>query len=534
MRKLGYAIAGSLLLVLLVAGCGSSGSDAPITVAEGTVNKACEGTPKRGGDLVYARQAEQVTLNPDDVLSNGDILNDDMIYVGLVRLNPEGGAKVAPAIAQSWTISPDRKTYTFKLRPNVKFSDGSPVTAEDVVFSLERFGDPKINDLLAVVATGYESAEIVNASTVRVKLSEPVAAFLFNLASFAAFVVPKQAVEEEGEAFWKHPVGAGPFKVKEFVLGSHITVERNPYYWEKGKPYLDSVRFNFATETNSRILALKNDQAQIADGIPYSQVESLQGDPELSVQQVPVPANLWMSINNKRPEFADVNVRKAMNYALDRKQMLDQILHGVGSIPNSIFPEFEIDASASEVAPYEYDVKKAKEYMAKSNFPNGFSTTLQYPSGYEYYKQMTLLMQQEFAAIGIKVKLVEQDQTTTTEKYYGGEYDLTFPYNLGSPDVPVPDEYAALYALPSTGTEGFFSFWSDPKIEKLVKKYLIAAPENRTEDWHAAQAAFWDQTPILNVLQTTFINAHQSYVCGTANTALGADSLQLTWLADKS
>ncbi|HEU4599448.1 MAG TPA: ABC transporter substrate-binding protein [Solirubrobacterales bacterium] len=527
----------ALLLALLIAGCGGSGSsDEPLKVAEGgEVTKECSASPRSGGSLVYARQAETVTLDPYNVLGNGDIFTDEMIYQGLVRNDPKGEAEVVPGLADRWEVSSDGKTYTFHLRPGVKFSDGTPVTAEDVQFSLENFGDPEVNALLAVLATGYEKTEVVDPSTVRVQLSEPIAAFLYNIAVFPAFIVPKDDVEREGDAFWKHPVGAGPFRLEEFAQGSHVTLERNPYYWEEGKPYLDSVRFDFALESNSRILALRNGQAQIADGIPYTQVGALQSTPDLAVQQVPVPANLWMSINHEVPELADVNVRKAMQYALDRDQMNEQIVHGVGTNPNSILPEFEIDAPPSEVKPYEYDLAKAKEFMAKSKYPNGFSTTLIYPAGYEYYKQLTLLIQQEFAAIGIKLKLVELDQAANTERFYAGDYELSFPYNLGSSDVPVPDEYAGFYALPASETDGFFSFWSDPKMEKQVQKFLTTPDEGeRTEQWAAIQAEFMDQTPILNILDVPYLYANQKSVCEPAVNILGANQLQLTWLAPGS
>lgn len=533
MPKYGALGVGMVLLAFLTAGCGSSSSGDDVSLGEtNAVSKQCTGTPQPGGNLVFARQGETVTLNFYEVQSNYDIFAAEMIYQGLVRNDPEGETKVVPALAESWDISPDRKTYTFHLRPGAKFSDGSPVTAEDVQYSLENFGNPKVNALLAVLATGYEKTEVVDPATVRVQLSEPVAAFLYNIAVFPAFIIPKETAEKEGDAFWKHPIGAGPFQLQEFAPGSHLSLEKNPNYWEEGRPYLNSVRFDFAVESNSRILALKNDQAQIADGVPYTQIEALQSEPDLTVQRIPVPANLFMTINHKQPELADLNVRKAMEYAIDRDQINEQILHGVGSVPNSILPEFALDAPASQVEPYEYDLAKAKEYMAKSDYPDGFSTTLQYPAGYEFQKQVNLLIQQEFAAIGIDVKLLELDQVSTIERFYSGDYELSFPYSLGSSDVPVPDEYAGFYALPSSETNGFFTFWSDPKIEKAVKKFLISPDEaSRTKEWAAIQGEFMEQTPIVNVLNTPYIYAHQNSVCGAFVNVLGSNQLQLTWLA---
>ena len=185
-----------------------------------------------------------------------------------MRSDPTGSTKLEPSLAQSWTVSADGKTYTFHLRPGLKFSNGQPVTAEDVKWSLDRFGNPKIDAAMSSVAGGYGSSKVIDPTTVQVNLTRPVASFLYNISIFPAFILPKNLVEKEGQSFYNHPVGTGPFIVKEFVKGSHITFVRNPYYWEQGKPYLNSVRFNFATDSNSRILALRGGSAQILDGLP--------------------------------------------------------------------------------------------------------------------------------------------------------------------------------------------------------------------------------------------------------------------------
>src|SRR5262249_13197862 len=149
---------------------------------------------------------------------------------------------------------------------------------------LEQFADPEVNVSLAGVAAGMESAKAADADTVVVKLEHPVAAFLYNLAIFPAFLVDKEKLAKEGPAFWKHPVGTGPFKLKEFQSGDHITFEKNPYFFEPGKPYLQTMRWNFVPNSNTRVLALKSGEAQMADGIPFAQVTSLQGDSSLGIQ----------------------------------------------------------------------------------------------------------------------------------------------------------------------------------------------------------------------------------------------------------
>jgi peptide/nickel transport system substrate-binding protein len=542
MRKLLLIGTMGALLALLVSACGGSSSGGgSISVAkegEGakTANAACEEEPVAGGNLVYSRQLEVITLNPREIKNgNGDIFADEMLYNGIVRNDPNGTDKVVPGLAEKWDISKDGLTYTFHLRPGLKFSDGSPITGEDVAWNLEQFADPKVNVSLAGVAEGMESAKATNNTTVVVKLEHPVAAFLYNLSIFPAFIVDKEKLEQEGPAFWKHPVGTGPFKLKEFQSGSHITFEKNPYFFEKGKPYLQTMRWNFVPNSNTRVLALKSGEAQMADGIPFAQVESLQGEPSLGIQEVELPQAVLMITNTKVPALNDVHVRRALSLAINRKQLNETVFRGTGTVPNSVLMNFELDASDQEVPAFEYNVEKAKAEMAKSKFAKGFSVSLQYPAGLDYFKQMALLIQQEMGEIGVKVKLEELEAATIAEKWLEGEFELTFPFTGTSSDVPVPDEYASFFALPEAELNGFKSFWTNNEAKGLVQKFISSTNEaGRKAEWKVIQELFNEEMPSLNVMDFPLINGHQANVCGTKANGLGVDQLQETWIAKKS
>ena len=149
-------------------------------------------------------------------------------------------------------------------------------------------------------------------------LSKPVSAFLYNISILPAFIVPKKLVQQQGEKFFNKPVGTGPFMVKEWLLGSHITFVPNPYYWEAGKPYLDEVTYNFTTDDNARMLALQSGAAQAVDGVPFSEVATLKADSSVYLQFTTVPYFEGLWLNHKRPQFADLNVRQALQYAIDK------------------------------------------------------------------------------------------------------------------------------------------------------------------------------------------------------------------------
>jgi peptide/nickel transport system substrate-binding protein len=323
--------------------------------------------------------------------------------------------------------------------------------------------------------------------------------------------------------------------MKEFASGSHITFEKNPYYFEKGKPYLQSMRWNFVPDSNTRVLELKSGQAEMADGIPFAQVESLQGESNLAIQQVELPQEVLMVTNTKVKALNDVHVRRALSLAINREQLNEAVFRGTGTVPNSVIQNFELDASDQEVPPFEYNVEKAKEEMAKSKFAKGFSVSLQYPAGFDYFKQMALLIQQEFGAIGVEVKLEELEASTVAEKWFGGEFELTFPFVGTSSDIPVPDEYASLYALPEAELDGFKSFWTNNEIKGLVQKFITNTNEaTRKAEWKVIQEKFDEEMPSLNVMDFPLVNGHQSNVCGTKANGLGVDQLQETWIAGKS
>jgi peptide/nickel transport system substrate-binding protein len=540
MRRTGLLLTVVALTSLLLAACGGSSE----TGGGGSAQKAsltglygastaqvCQGAPVRGGNLVYERQAETQTLDPLNIRNgNGDIFAYNLIYSGLVRSDPTGSTKIEPSLAQRWTVSSDGRTYTFYLRPGLKFSNGQPVTAEDVKWSLDRFGNPKTDAAMSSVAIGYGTSKVINNATIQFHLAQPVASFLYNISIFPAFILPKDLVLKEGQAFYNHPVGTGPFMVQSFVKGSHITFVRNPNYWEKGKPYLDSVRFNFALDSNSRILALRGGSAQIMDGLPFSQITSLSKDKSVNVQAAKVPLFMGMWLNHADKPFQDLNVRKAIQYALNRPEMNRDIFHSLGQIPHSVLMGLKYDSTT--VPAYPYDVAKAKQLIAKSGFPHGFSTTLQYPSGYDYYTQMVLLMQQELGAIGIKVKLVEEDPSTTTSKFLAIKYDMTFPFPSFTSDVTVPDEYADFVADWNNGLHGFFSNWRDPQIQAMVLKFKATLSDSqRAQMWPQIQQALMNQTPFINVMNLPFVNAHRATTCGTDIDGLGSDHLEDTWLA---
>lgn len=526
----GAVLAGAgMSLGSLLSACGSSGTTNPTASSSSGFSSA---TPKKGGTLVYARRQGPTSLDPlNNIGANGDIFATEILFSSLVRPDPKGSVELVPGLADRWTVSPNRHDYTFHIRDNARFSNGDPVTADDVKFSLDRFGDPKTNPILPTLALGYKVTEVVDKSTVIVHLSQQVSAFLDNISIFPAFIVPKKLVEQQGAKFFRKPLGSGPFMIKEWLLGSHITFVRNPYYWETGKPYLDEVRYDFTVDDNARMLALRTGQAQAVDGVPFSDIDSLKSNSAVSVQASAVPYFEGIALNTTRPYLADLKVRQALQYAIDKESINKVVFAGVGTIPNSILPALRYDATPQQLPPYPYDLAKAKQLMAQSGFPKGFSTTLQYPAGFAYYSKLSLILQAAWQQIGVNVKLILLDQGTETSRFYKMDYDMTFPYAQWTSDLVVADEYASFVLDPNSGLNGFYTGWHDAAIWKMFQQYASADEATRTTLWPQIQKGMLDASPFINIMNLPFIQAYRKNVRDPYVNALGANRLEDTWLA---
>jgi len=239
------------LLILLTVG------SLVLAACGGSKNGASASPPKRGGTLEFARHQEPQSLDPVGVADNGSLYTRLLIYDTLVRANPgTTGPAVVPGLAERWSASKDGLKWTFYLR-DAKFADGTPVTAEDVKFSLDRFTNPKINTGLSALACGIAKLEAPAPKTVVLTLSHPVGALLENLSVAVASIVPAKLVQEQGASFWNKPIGSGPFVVQQWVRGSYMILKRNPHYWQAGLPYLNEVRFDFIPDNNARMVKVE-------------------------------------------------------------------------------------------------------------------------------------------------------------------------------------------------------------------------------------------------------------------------------------
>ncbi|HUE28663.1 MAG TPA: ABC transporter substrate-binding protein [Solirubrobacteraceae bacterium] len=415
---------------------------------------------------------------------NGSLWDMIQIYDQLVEYQP-GSLDVQPGLASSWTISPDGKTYTFHLR-SARFSTGAPVTAQDVKFSIDRFASPTVDSAYAgFLAAAYKSSDTPNADTFVIHLSRPDAGFLAALAVPVASITPEAIVKKEGEnGFGSSPVGSGPFELAQWARGRFVKLVRNPYYWRTGRPYLDSVTINYVPNDNTRVLQVQSGQAEVAESIPYTQVANLSSQPGVSVQSAPIVAYDAIWLNNSYPPLADVNVRQALNYALDKPAINKAVYADKAAISNSTLAQTKYWSGS--VAPYSYDLAKAKQLIAASKYPHGFNLSLKVPAGDSVYNSVAVIAKSEWAPLGVNVSIQPQETNSLFTAYSAGNYQAAIPQPATTSDVLVPDELALAWLVWSKGYQSYFTQYKDPAVANMV----LQANEATT---NAARATLWPQ-----------------------------------------
>ncbi|TNC64232.1 ABC transporter substrate-binding protein [Rubellimicrobium roseum] len=383
---------------------------------------------KEGGSIVITYKDDVATLDP---AIGYDWQNWSMIkslFDGLMDYVP-GTTDLRPGLAESYEISEDGLTYTFKLRPGVTFHNGREMTAEDVVYSLSRVTDPATQSpgagffgmiegfdaQMAGEAESLSGVTAVDPQTVQIKLSRPDATFLHVMALNFASIVPQEAVEAAGDDFGRQPVGTGSFKLAEWTLGQRLVFEKNSDYWREGVPYLDQITFEVGQEPVVALLRLQNGEVDVpGDGIPPAKFQEVMADPA-QAERVVQGGQLhtgYVTMNVTQPPFDNVDVRRAVNMAIN-KDRITQIINGRAVPANQPLPP-SMPGYAENHEGYAYDPEGAKELLAQAGFADGFETEL-YVMNTDPNPRIAQAIQQDLAAVGITASIQSLAQANVIE-----------------------------------------------------------------------------------------------------------------------
>ena len=455
--------AGGVLFTLpgFLAACGGGGD------GEGQGTATSEGDVKKGGRFSMARNEEPLSLDPIVPSDNGSIWVIYQMFDQLTTVN-EDSSGVAPSLAESWEISPDGTVYTFTIKQGVKFHDGSPMTMDDVVFSLERVFDPKGSGYSFLFGT-VAGVKAVDDTTLEIALREPFTPLLDNLNVFPASIVPRKAVEAGAEGFAQNPIGTGPFKLKEFAKGRHVHLVKHEGYWKQDRPHVDEVFIPYVTDDNTRILRIQGGEVDAAVAIPYAQIDQLNAQDDIDVKIEPLFRFDGMWLNHAESPLDDVKVRQALNYATDKESMLKSIFFDKVEIANHMMPKMKY--WREDVQAYAYDPERAKSLIAESKVPDGFTLPIVIPTGDVIVQQIAQIMKESYSEIGVDVQITNLDIGTAYTNFSQFNYVAGANWYITS-DVPGPDELAAIqfdYSAAS-GTKSFFTNYNSKRATELVQE----------------------------------------------------------------
>ncbi len=524
----GSVLAVSVLAVLVaLQATAASGSqtatrDANAAPAALSAAKAGCSAVKRGGTLVYGVDQDVISVDAANTQDNGSLWADMNIYDQLVRLNPDG-TKVVPDLATSWTVTKGGTVYTFHLRKNARFWDGTPVTSADVQFSFDRVRQPnsEVNWTLQAV----KSDRAIDKYTFQVTLKQPWAPFLNDINLWGASIMSKKAVQALGGKFKSQPVGSGPFYISKWLPGQYVLLKRNPYYWERdacGKqyPYLDAVKLVYTPNDNTRIVKLEGGALDAAVDIPYNLLASVDKQPNITAKTTPQLGIMSIALNQRKfAPFRDTNVVQAMNYAVDRKSIVKAVFFGNATAATS-----PIDPGVlfhSDKYGYPFDLAKAKALMKASKYPNGFKVTLLTVSGDTIGNSIAVVLQSELKAIGIDLSLQALDSTTQFERQTKKQFQMAWGY--GTSDNLDPNSNMLYCCVSTGGADSANTGWKDPAADKLYGKTQTATdPTVRAKLFDQWQKIIMAKAPFMWLINPTnrFAyrdNVHDFFLQNTAH-----------------
>ena len=436
-----------------------------------------------GGTLTIGASSDALTLDPTLTTDEASGPVENLLFNSLVKLNAK--VQIVPDLASSWTITNGGRTYTFHLRPNVTFHDGTPMTSADVAASIARLRDPKLASPWASFFTDVASVATPDANTVLIRLSKPYAPFLDVVASFLT-VSSAKFVASHGGKLTRVEDGTGPYMLKSWVPNTAITLVRNPRYFAAGQPQIDTVVFQVIPSDASRIAALRTGQIQFAaflDPIYFPQVQELQQGGLANVLHVLDINYHLLGFNTKRKPFNNPLVRLALSYAIDRNQILQAAGRGQGVVYRPADPRARRAgrSRSAKYAPYTLNLARAKQLLAQAGYPHGFSFTIMashyLPSDYTAAE----IIQQQLKPLGINAQIATTEWGDYVHKWVVRNFD-SFTGENGDWTDPDLAMYAALHTGGSTNA---FQF-SDPTLDRLLDQARAATST-------AARKALYDQ-----------------------------------------
>ncbi len=446
--------------------------------------------------ITIAQYADAVSLDPQDTNDNASYSIEKPMLEGLVGFNEK--MEQIPQLAEKWDASPDAKAYTFYLRKGVKFHDGTPFNAAAVKANFDRVRNPDNKLKRYTLYKVISQIDVIDEYTVRFTLAEPFGAMIATFAHPAGGINSPTAVEKYGKDYGKNPIGTGPYKFAEWVPNDHITMVKNADYWDKANgPKVDKMIVKPVPEAGTRIAMLQKGDAQFINDVPYAQAETVKNDKNLSLAANESIYTYWLSMNVQKKPFDKLEVRQALNYAIDKDAIIKAVLHGYGKPTESpVAPQVW---GYSKVKVYPYDLAKAKALLAQAGYPNGFKTTLRGADSTEA-KEIMVAVQGQLKQVGVDAEVVSMPAAALSAERFKpleqnkGEMDYSgWSPSTGDADWAIRPLLTKENWPPTNFT---IAFYTNPKVEDLITSALKTSdPAKRKAAYAEAQQIIMDDCP---------------------------------------
>ena len=397
---------------------------------------------------------------------------------GLLVYDDEGALK--PRLARAWS-HPDPLTFVYRLRKGVEWWDGTPLTTDDVVFSMGQHLNPKVGSQVATFYANVRSIKATSPDTITIKMKKADTAFQYVPAAHAGFIVQKAFSQKHGKSIGTPAVltmGTGPYKIVKYTADEGVSLQRNDAYWGK-KPQIANVNIKFIVEESTRLLAMRTGEINGAFSVPVDQSDQWQRINDARVVFTPELSVYFFSFDVSSPPWSDIHVRRAVSLAADTRGMLNALFKGHGEVATTlvapqqwggVLPQAQVRKLYATFPKLPYSLTLAKAEMKKSSVPDGFSANLPYPNGVPVLGKMCLALAQTLEKLGIKLKVKQ----VTTDKWLN---DLYAHKNLGIqvisfvPDYPDPINYPFVLLGSEHAVKNDLNIanYKNPKADALIR-----------------------------------------------------------------
>ncbi|MDY7042373.1 MAG: ABC transporter substrate-binding protein, partial [Chloroflexota bacterium] len=432
-----------------------------------------------GGKLIYGLTLAPSGIDPHVNASSELGIPLTSVYDTLVYQTADGS--FVPGLATDWEISDNGLVYTFYLRQDVTFHDGTPFDAEAVKFNLKRIADPETKSQKAALMLGpYDHCDVVDQYTVKVFFREPYAPFLDSLSQVYLGMASPTALQEWGLDYQMHQVGTGPFMFKEYVPKDHLTLVRNPdYNWapsifeHQGAAFLDEVEFRFFVDSATRALALQSGEAHVIGEIPPQDAARLESDPGFEIVPVPIPGQpLQGFLNTMKPPTDDLRVRQALLYATDRQAIVQAIFREYSPVAWGPLSAVTWGYDEAVVGQYEHDPTKARDLLDEAGWQDTDGDGIRekdgrplvvaaYLMGWGYIPEVATLLQAQWREVGVEVRSEQVAYPAALEAARLGKHNLIL-FNLAGSD---PDLLRGFFRSDANFN---WAGVSDPQLDALL------------------------------------------------------------------